>query len=205
MLWSLAIERAIMTSRPDEPFDWCGAVLAGLEHVEPERHAAVARRASTKPRDVIPADFARSNGWVVGAFQAAIAAITSATAGPHDFPCDHLATALRSAARAGGDTDTVAAIAGSLLGARWGATAIPMTWRRRLHGRRIYGERVLSGADLDALARLATRRGRPDGHGWPGVEHHWYDTTPALATSSSTAPGSATSPACPKPSTPGPP
>lgn len=49
-----------------------------------------------------------------------------------------------------------------------------MAWRLRLHGRGIYGEPVLSGADLDALARLATRRGRPDGQGWPGVECHLH-------------------------------
>ena len=36
--------------------------------------------------------------------------------------------------RIGHDTDTVAAIAGQVLGARWGASAIPWRWRRDLYG-----------------------------------------------------------------------
>src|SRR5690606_24040489 len=47
---------------------------------------------------------------------------------------DHLVRAIENAVRCGGDTDTVAAIAGSLLGARWGASAVPVTWRRVVHG-----------------------------------------------------------------------
>ena len=42
------------------------------------------------------------------------------------FPCDHLQDALHAAIRIGDDTDTVAAIAGGLLGARWGASAVPV-------------------------------------------------------------------------------
>jgi ADP-ribosyl-[dinitrogen reductase] hydrolase len=36
--------------------------------------------------------------------------------------------------RGGNDTDTVAAIAGGLLGAVYGASAVPADWRRLLHG-----------------------------------------------------------------------
>ncbi|MEE2060807.1 ADP-ribosylglycohydrolase family protein [Rhodococcus artemisiae] len=35
---------------------------------------------------------------------------------------------------AGGDTDTTAAIAGGLLGARWGASSVPERWKQMLHG-----------------------------------------------------------------------
>jgi ADP-ribosylglycohydrolase len=90
------------------------------------------------------------------------------------FPCDHLSGALRAAARGGGDTDTVAAIAGALAGARWGATAVPLGWRRVLHGRVTYDEPAIDAARLDALARLAARRGRPDGSGWPGIARMGY-------------------------------
>lgn len=38
------------------------------------------------------------------------------------------------AVAAGGDTATVAAVAGGLLGARWGVSAIPLEWRRRIFG-----------------------------------------------------------------------
>jgi ADP-ribosylglycohydrolase len=61
---------------------------------------------------------------------------------------------LHEAIRAGGDTDTVAAIAGSLLGARWGATAIPAEWRSMLHSR--YGH---TAADLQRLALRIARDG----------------------------------------------
>lgn len=38
------------------------------------------------------------------------------------------------AARGGRDADTVAAIAGGLLGGVYGASAVPAAWRRKLHG-----------------------------------------------------------------------
>src|SRR6478752_3709696 len=75
-----------------------------------------------------PQDFPK-NGWVVHALQTAWWAISRAD---HQGDARHLATALELAVRAGGDTDTTAAIAGALLGARWGASAVPVTWRRLL-------------------------------------------------------------------------
>jgi ADP-ribosylglycohydrolase len=176
VLWSLAIERAITTATAEGDFDWRAAVLAGLDHVDPARRDTWRTRLDVAHgRD--PREFAKHNGWVVGAFQAAYAAITS-TPVPVQVACGHLADALRLASRSGGDTDTVAAIAGSLLGARWGATAVPMSWRRVLHGRRTYDEPALRAGDLDAMARLAVRGGRPDSAGWPGVERlvpHYAD------------------------------
>ncbi|WP_216910067.1 ADP-ribosylglycohydrolase family protein [Nocardia noduli] len=89
-----------------------------------------------------PTDFAH-NGWVVHALQTAWWAITTADAsGPA-----HLPLALELCVRAGGDTDTTAAIAGALLGARWGASAVPQRWRSLLHG-----YPGLTGEDLVALA-----------------------------------------------------
>ena len=46
------------------------------------------------------------------------------------FRADHLRLALDAAVRGGDDTDTVAAIAGGLLGAVYGASAVPAEWRR---------------------------------------------------------------------------
>lgn len=65
------------------------------------------------------------NGWVVGALQAALASILTT---------DNLVDALEEAIRGGGDTDTVAAITGSLAGALYGAKAIPEDWRNTIHG-----------------------------------------------------------------------
>lgn len=176
VLWSLAIDHAIHHAPVDldagDAYDWAGAVSSGLAHV-PEgsrrdrwRHLV---EQAADPRST-PTDFA-TNGWVVHAFQAALSAIvtTPVPAGP--AAPGHLGDALASAVRAGGDTDTVAAIAGSLLGARWGATAVRLGHRRLLHGQRVYGEPVLVADDLDALGRLAANRGRPIADGWPGATH----------------------------------
>lgn len=93
------------------------------------------------------------NGYTVTAMQAAIAAI-AATPIPEDNPSQHFADALCNAIRIGGDTDTVAAIAGALLGARWGADAIPVQWRTAVHG-----WPGLTGQDLyDLAARIAARQ-----------------------------------------------
>ncbi len=53
---------------------------------------------------------------------------------PEELPGRHLREALVEAVRIGNDTDTVAAIAGMLLGARWGASAVPSDWCEMLHG-----------------------------------------------------------------------
>ncbi|MCY9786559.1 ADP-ribosylglycohydrolase family protein [Nocardiopsis sp. EMB25] len=85
------------------------------------------------------------NGFVVRALQAAWSAIT------HEP--DGFTGALRAAVRAGNDTDTVAAIAGALLGARWGAGEIPGEYVSAVHGWPGYRAEGLAG-----LALAVTRR-----------------------------------------------
>jgi ADP-ribosylglycohydrolase len=154
VLWSLAIERAVMTASGDEAFDWRSTMMAGLDHVDATRRGLWRTRIDeAHGRD--PASYTRINGWVIGAFEAAYATITSTAVPVHSDAGGHLADALRLASRSGGDTDTVAAIAGSLLGARWGASAVPLSWRQELHGRRSYDEPALCAEDLEALARRA--------------------------------------------------
>lgn len=63
--------------------------------------------------------------------QAAWAAIT--TTGSDDGNA-HVRAGLYAAVHAGNDTDTIAAIAGGLLGARWGEAAVPAEWRDVVHG-----------------------------------------------------------------------
>lgn len=70
-------------------------------------------------------DFNENNGWVVAALQGALASIITT---------DNLVDALEESIRGGGDTDTVAAITGSLAGAIYGAKAIPNEWRSAIHG-----------------------------------------------------------------------
>jgi ADP-ribosyl-[dinitrogen reductase] hydrolase len=68
-----------------------------------------------------------------------------------------LRLALDAAVRCGNDTDTVAAIAGGLLGAAYGASAVPAEWRRVLHG-----WPGLRTRDLVDLVSAIARRGEPD-------------------------------------------
>lgn len=88
----------------------------------------------------MPVDFS-NNGWVVHALQAAWSAITHT---------DNYADAVRLCIRAGGDTDTVAAIAGGLLGARYGTESIPAEWRDAIRG-----WPGVNAADLTAMALAA--------------------------------------------------
>lgn len=129
LIWSSMIRDAILTGELP--------VLPAVGSIDPSRRRLWLSRFQEAEWGR-PADFVQ-NGWVVHAIQAAWSAITN-TPVPHDDPAagvfraDHLALALDAAVRAGYDTDTVAAIAGGLLGAVYGASAIPAHWRRILHG-----------------------------------------------------------------------
>ena len=70
-------------------------------------------------------------------------------------PSDHLCDALVAAVRIRYDTDTVAAIAGALLGARWGTGAIPGEWNTVIHGDRRRGSEPVTSTELEQLARKA--------------------------------------------------
>jgi ADP-ribosyl-[dinitrogen reductase] hydrolase len=129
VLWCCAIRHAILTGALD--------ARIGLQHIPSERRDKWAARLDAAEKSQ-PSDFT-NNGWVVEALQAAWSAITTTPVPPGDpakgvFRVDHLRLALDAAVRGGGDTDTVAAIAGGLLGAAYGASAVPAIWRRVLHG-----------------------------------------------------------------------
>jgi len=89
-------------------------------------------RESTKRPESTPGPFAR-NGYTMWALQAAWAAITWTPAN-NEQPARHFAEALKNAVRTCDDTGTVAAIAGGLLGAYWGQSAVPHQWARAAHG-----------------------------------------------------------------------
>ncbi|MDX1620063.1 MAG: ADP-ribosylglycohydrolase family protein [Nitriliruptorales bacterium] len=152
-LWSVAIRIAIEEQR----FDGLRDGLALIDGDRRDRWAGWIEQAESEP----PATFA-PNGFVVPALQAAYAAIVQ-TPVPTDRPaCLHLQDSLHNAVRIGHDTDTVTAIAGSLLGARWGGSAVPFRWQRQLHG--------WPGYDAQDLVRLAVLSGtdaRGDTMGWP--------------------------------------
>jgi ADP-ribosyl-[dinitrogen reductase] hydrolase len=154
-LWCVAIERAIREGRLDGVRDGVNLLELGrrrywLDKIE---------EAKVRP----PSHF-NPNGFVVAAFQAALASVWQ-TPVPADIPCRHLQDALQTAVKVGDDTDTVAAIAGALLGARWGASAVPAEWKAVLHGWPGY-----RSSDLVRLAVLSARHGVPDSAGWPAAD-----------------------------------
>lgn len=152
VLWSLAIEEAIMTANADDMFDWGSAVVNGLSFLD----VTLAIRWEKLIEEAVqgPSILFNPNGYVVTAFQAALSAIIE-TPVLEDASMEHLPTSLETAVRVGDDCDTVAAIAGSLLGARWGVNAIPKEWKEIIHGTRTVGSEIVKFAELEALAREA--------------------------------------------------
>lgn len=134
-VWSDAIRDAILTGS----FDMLKSLEATrnggdtrwriliAEALEPETH---------------PRKYKENNGWVVAAFQSALSAIAHTST---------LEEAIVASIRGGGDTDTVAAITGSLAGAVYGAKAVPAKWISVLHGWPGY-----SVAEIETLVREAT-------------------------------------------------
>ena len=102
----------LLTSRTEQWADWISEATHGDDREGP-----------------VPGSRFKPNGYTVTALQAAVAAITNTQDVPNQFE-----EGLHAAIRIGDDTDTVAAIAGSLLGARWGTKCIPEAWRTAVHG-----------------------------------------------------------------------
>ncbi|PPG04461.1 ribosylglycohydrolase [Pseudoclavibacter sp. RFBI5] len=134
VLWCLGIRHAILTGELD--------LLGQLDAIPAERRDRW--RAFTEEAlapGAHPRDFSQQNGWVVRAYQGALAAIAGASS---------LTDALERAVRGGGDTDTVAAIAGSLAGAVHGSRALPAALVETVHG-----WPGLRSGDLEALVDSA--------------------------------------------------
>lgn len=161
VLWCLAIRHAVLTGELD--------LRAGLARIPEDRRDVWSDRID-RAESEHPSAF-RPNGGAVAALMAAWSSIVStpSTTGER-FACEHLVDALGTAVHIGDDTDTVASIAGALLGARWGMSAIPAAWRRMLHG-----YPGLDARDLERLAFLAAHRGETGKYGWPLVQHIDYE------------------------------
>jgi ADP-ribosyl-[dinitrogen reductase] hydrolase len=91
---------------------------------------------------------------VVHAFQAAACAVSGA---------ETASDAVQRAVRVGGDTNTVAAIAGAFGGALFGVSSLPLKWKSEVHG-----WPGLSYRDLMKYAVLSVNGGKPrEANGWP--------------------------------------
>lgn len=115
VLWSDAIRTAVLTGNCE---------LRSALDLIPEVRRSIWHERIEVAEKFEPFHF-ENNGWVVQAFQAAWSAV---------FRAESLADGLERAVRAGSDTDTVAAIAGGVLGAKFGAGEIPKEWKESLHG-----------------------------------------------------------------------
>lgn len=166
VLWAEAVRVAVMEAR----FELAG----GLDLVSWENRDRWARWIE-QATGADPSRFAPGNK-PVSALQMAWAAITSTRVPDHDpgndsYACQHLQHALRAAANecvanGSGSGTTVAALAGCLLGARWGLSAIPADWLRRLNG--LPG---LRARDLVRLGVRTARAGQPTRKNWPTKSH----------------------------------
>lgn len=148
VLWSEAIRVAVVHGRVD--------LASGIDLLPAARRMRWQAWIRAAEAPSAPADLAR-NGFTVKALQCAWRAVRL-TEAAEDEPSGHVIEGLQRAVRIGGDTDTVAAIAGGLLGARWGASAVPIKWRQVVHG-----WPGLRGDDLVDLAHaiVSVRPGRP--------------------------------------------
>jgi ADP-ribosyl-[dinitrogen reductase] hydrolase len=151
MLWGFAVRHAIVTGEID--------IRRGLSRLPAERRDLWTERIEEAEVSA-PVHF-RRNGWVVGAFQAAWSAIAGVGPIPQGkfAQRDTLVASLEAAARAGYDTDTVACITGSLMGAALGPKSVPPEWRRMLFGWPGYEIDELTGLVdrlLEPMARPAT-------------------------------------------------
>ena len=149
VLWSEAVRVAVTARRLD--------VRAGLDLLPDDRRGQWEEwieEAETRP----PAEFT-PNGYTVTAFQAAWASIHSTAGTRQTHAADHVEDALQTAIAVGDDTDTVAAIAGALLGARYGVSGLPTDLARRVHG-----WPGLRGRDLVGLALATATR---ESGAWP--------------------------------------
>jgi ADP-ribosyl-[dinitrogen reductase] hydrolase len=128
VIWSLLIEEAVTTG--------CVSFYAPLDYLPEQRRdfwRGVIREAFSDT------ETPRRNGSAVAAFRCALRAVAHA---------ESLEDGLQRAVAMGDDTDTVAAIAGALLGAVHGASAVPLEWRQMLHG---WSPRsIAEGGTLDA-------------------------------------------------------
>ena len=130
VLWCAAIRHAVLTGHLD--------ARIGLVHLGSERSTLWAARLDAAEA-LPPAAFAADSGGAVAAVQAAWSAIVHTPVPIEDpadevFRADHLRLALAAAVHTGDGTGAVAAIAGALLGAAYGASAVPSHWRLALHG-----------------------------------------------------------------------
>ncbi len=183
VLWTLALRHAVLTGELD--------LRTGLPRLDEDRHELWAERI-TQAEDSRPEDFAAATDDVVTVVQAAWSAITTpvpeqdSSAGI--FTADHLRLALEAAVRGGRQSGTVAAVAGGLLGAAHGASALPWQWRPilrgwpglRIHGLAALADRIINGGDPCRIPGFGMWRDKPDPRRHPHDDGVWIGAAARL-------------------------
>ncbi|MCL1801678.1 MAG: ADP-ribosylglycohydrolase family protein [Promicromonosporaceae bacterium] len=149
-IWCLLIREAVLLGGIPDPLQLLGYLPTTMAQDRWALHFAEA--------DENPPGTFTPNGYVVTAVQAAWSAFRHTPIPPSD-PKQHLVDSLNTAIGIGNDTDTVASIAGALLGARWGTAAIPPEWRDKVHGWGNTPNQTATGADLAVLASRILKTG----------------------------------------------
>jgi ADP-ribosylglycohydrolase len=125
VIWCSAIREAVLSGT-------VGGIPDSMSLLPPGRRDFWAGKLQ-EAVDGRPSDFT-PNGFVVAALQAAWSAVMAdplSLVTPSEMA---FRTGIVSAVKAGDDTDTVAAIAGGLLGGLCGAEAVPAHWRKLVNG-----------------------------------------------------------------------
>ena len=135
VLWCLAIKCAIEINNftgQKQLIQLQENLEQALDRTMPD-HARYWKQQLQEATGKDPRSFSSNNGYCIETVKCAWAAITHTPISTQS-PADHFREALGEAVRAGEDADTVACVAGALLGAIWGLGAIPTDWLEQIHG-----------------------------------------------------------------------
>ena len=127
VIWCVTLRHGILRGKVD--------ITHGIDALPEERrdrwHALTAEAIASPPGAF------DNNGWVVHAFQAAVASLAVGGVLADDESgggASRYVRTIEAAINAAGDTDTVASIAGGMAGAEMGASVLPFAWLQTLHG-----------------------------------------------------------------------
>jgi poly(ADP-ribose) glycohydrolase ARH3 len=137
---------AVATVATGDGADPAAGIAGALDHLETPDLREAARTALALGPSATPATIAGRLGNGIAALEAVPAALAAFLGAPDDPR-----TVLVRAVTVGGDTDTIAAMAGALVGARVGARGLPAALLERLEAR----------DELVDLADTLSARGRP--------------------------------------------
>ena len=135
VLWCLAIKCAIDISSftGEEHLQQLQENLVNAKDRSIPEHASFWKQQLKDVTGKDPRTFSSNNGYSVQTLKCAWAAITHTPISALS-PTGHFCEALSEAVRAGNDADTVACVAGALLGAMWGIGGMPMGWLGQIYG-----------------------------------------------------------------------